>query len=131
MKAQIELLAILHIVYSSLGILIAIASFLLLSGIGWFTGDATAMGVLGIIGALIAFFLGVVSIPGLVAGIGLARELVSARGADVANELPEVVAVIGELRSEPREERQRPRELRGARGLGRLARRPVPVPFLG
>jgi hypothetical protein len=73
MKAQIELLGILHIVYSSIGILIAIALFLLFSGIGWVTGDATAMGILGFTGLFIAFVLGIGSIPGMIAGIGLLR----------------------------------------------------------
>ena len=73
MKAQIELVAILHLVFSGIGILIAIACFVLLSGIGWISGDATAMGVLGITGLLVALFLGVVSIPGIIAGIGLLK----------------------------------------------------------
>lgn len=73
MKAQVELVGILHIVYSSLGILIAIACFALLSGIGWISGDETAMGVLGLIGMFIAFFLGILSIPGIIAGIGLLK----------------------------------------------------------
>ncbi len=71
MKAQIELLGILHTVYSALGILIAIGCFVLLSGIGYFSGDPTAMGILGVIGLVVALILGIVSIPGLVAGIGL------------------------------------------------------------
>ncbi len=73
MKAQIELVGILHVVYSGLGILIAIACFTLFSGIGYISGDETAMGVLGLIGFLIASFLVVVSIPGLIAGIGLLK----------------------------------------------------------
>jgi hypothetical protein len=73
MKAQIELVGILHIVYSGIGILLAIACFVLLSGIGWVSGDATAMGVLSVIGVVIALFLGVVSIPGIIAGIGLLK----------------------------------------------------------
>jgi len=64
---------ILHIVSSGIGILIGIGSFVLLSGIGWVSGDATAMGVLGIIGIVIAIFLGIISIPGLIAGIALLK----------------------------------------------------------
>ncbi len=73
MKAQIELVGILHIVTSGICILIAIGSFVFLSGIGWATGDATAMGVLGIIGLAIAMLLGIISIPGLIAGIALLK----------------------------------------------------------
>jgi len=73
MKAQIELVGILHIVYSGLGTLIAIVCFVLLSGIGMITGDETAMGVLGLIGVLVGTFLFVVSVPGLIAGIGLLK----------------------------------------------------------
>lgn len=73
MKAQIELLGILHIVYSSLGILIAIVCLVFFSGIGYMSGDETAMGILGLIGFLTAGFLVIVSIPGLIAGIGLLK----------------------------------------------------------
>jgi hypothetical protein len=73
MKSQIELVGILHTVYSGVGILIAIACFVLLSGIGWFSGDPTALGVLTVVGSVIAVFLTVVSVPGLIAGIGLLR----------------------------------------------------------
>jgi hypothetical protein len=73
MKSQIELVGILHTVYSGIGILIAIACFVLLSSIGWFSGDPTALGVLTVVGSVIAVFLTVVSVPGLIAGIGLLR----------------------------------------------------------
>jgi hypothetical protein len=73
MKSQIELVGILHTVYSGIGILIAIACFVLLSGIGWFSGDPTALGILTVVGSVIAVFLTVVSVPGLIAGIGLLR----------------------------------------------------------
>ena len=73
MKAQIELVGILHTVYSGIGILIAIACFVLLSGIGWFSGDPTALGILTVVGSVIAVFLTIVSVPGLIAGIGLLR----------------------------------------------------------
>lgn len=73
MKAQIELLGILHIVYSSIGLLLAMGAFVLLSGIGWISGDATAMGVLGAVGIFAALFFGLLSIPGLIAGIGLVK----------------------------------------------------------
>jgi hypothetical protein len=73
MKAQVELVGILHIVYSAIGVLIAIACFVLLSGIGYVSGDETAMGVLGLIGVLVAGFLVIVSIPGIIAGIGLLK----------------------------------------------------------
>jgi hypothetical protein len=73
MKSQIELVGILHTVYSGIGILIAIACFVLLSGIGWFSGDPTALGILTVVGSVIAVFLTVVSVPGLIAGIGLLK----------------------------------------------------------
>lgn len=73
MKSQIELLGILHLVYSGIGIVLAIGVLVVLSGIGWFSGDATAMGILGILGIVGAMFLGVLSIPGIIAGIGLLK----------------------------------------------------------
>jgi hypothetical protein len=71
MKKHIELLGILHIVYSIFGFLIGAGLFTLLSGIGYLSGDHIAMGVLGLIGFLTGGFLIVISIPGIIAGIGL------------------------------------------------------------
>jgi hypothetical protein len=66
-------LGILHIVYSTFGLLIGIFVFTLLSGVGWVSRDPTAMGILGFIGFLVGGFLIAISIPGIFAGIGLVK----------------------------------------------------------
>ena len=47
MKKHIELLGILHLVYSSIALFVGIFCFMLLSGIGFLAHDAVALGVLG------------------------------------------------------------------------------------
>jgi uncharacterized membrane protein YeaQ/YmgE (transglycosylase-associated protein family) len=81
MEQHIKILGTLHIVFGSLGILLALAMLLLFGGIAGlmgasgYSGDSN-MGIpshvlLGGIGALIFFVLLVLSLPGLIAGIGL------------------------------------------------------------
>ncbi|MGO4882720.1 MAG: hypothetical protein ACLP59_18160 [Bryobacteraceae bacterium] len=78
MREHIKILGVLHIVFSALGLLAAAAIFLIFGGIAAlvgatdYSGDAhIAIPILGSIGALIFFFLLAVSLPGLIAGIGL------------------------------------------------------------
>jgi hypothetical protein len=73
MKKHIQLLGILHLVYSGLGIFVAVAVFSILVGVGWISQDETAMGVLSTIGILVAIFFAVLAIPGIIAGIGLLK----------------------------------------------------------
>jgi hypothetical protein len=71
MKKHIELLGIFHCVYGGLGLFVAVGCFLLMSGIGFLAHDAVAMSVLGTIGMIICVILSVLSVPGIIAGIGL------------------------------------------------------------
>ena len=73
MEKHITLVGILHIVYSSLGLVIAIALFVIITGAGIISGDDTAMMVTGIVGVVLFLFLLIVSIPGLIGGIGLLK----------------------------------------------------------
>jgi hypothetical protein len=73
MKKHIELLGILHIVYSIFGLLIGIGLLFILSGIGLISGDPTALGVLTLIGSILGGFFIVLSIPGIIAGVGLLK----------------------------------------------------------
>jgi hypothetical protein len=73
MKKHIELLGILHLVYSGLALCLAAFCFLLLSGIGVLAHDAVAMGVLGTIGMVICAVITVLAVPGIIAGIGLLK----------------------------------------------------------
>ena len=73
MKKHIELLGILHLVYSGLALFIGAFCFVLMSGIGFLTHDAVAMSVLGTIGMIVCILITVLAIPGIIAGIGLLR----------------------------------------------------------
>ena len=73
MKKHIELVGILHIVYSGIALIIAAFCFMLLSGIGIIAHNAIALGVLGTIGMIVCVIITVLAIPGIIAGIGLLR----------------------------------------------------------
>jgi hypothetical protein len=68
---HITLLGVLHIANSALGILAAVIVFTILTGAGMLSGDPEAMTITAIVGSAIALFLLVLSLPGLVGGIGL------------------------------------------------------------
>lgn len=77
MAQHVKILGILHIIFGSLGILGAIVVFLIFGGISAIVGmnhdadAATAIPILGGIGLFVFILLLVLSVPGLVAGIGL------------------------------------------------------------
>ncbi len=73
MQKHISVLGILYIVLSLLGILGAGITFVILIGSGLISGDPEAITILSIIGGVISGFILLVSIPGLVGGIGLLR----------------------------------------------------------
>ncbi|HNY41786.1 MAG TPA: hypothetical protein PKJ41_15405 [Bryobacteraceae bacterium] len=78
MQSHVKILAVLHIVFACLGILIGIGLFIMFGGLAALVAanehgsDAFAgMAVLGGIGAFVMVLLLVLSLPGLVAGIAL------------------------------------------------------------
>lgn len=78
MEQHVRILGILHIVFGSLGILLALGMLLLFGGIAGLVGATDYSGhahisvpILGWIGGLIFIVLLVLSLPGLIAGIGL------------------------------------------------------------
>jgi hypothetical protein len=73
MKKHIELLGVLHILYGGLIFLVGVVCVVILSGIGWLSRDPTAMSVLGIVGFFVALVLTILSIPGIITGIGLLK----------------------------------------------------------
>jgi hypothetical protein len=73
MKKHIELLGILHIVYSIFGILIGLGFLVFFPSIGLISGEPIAIGVLTLIGTLLGGFFLVFSVPGFIAGIGLLK----------------------------------------------------------
>jgi hypothetical protein len=70
-EKHITLVAVLHLVHSGLGILLAIFLFTLLTGIGALSGEEDAFLVLGIIGTSLSVFLFFISIPGIIGGVAL------------------------------------------------------------
>jgi hypothetical protein len=77
METHVRVLGILHIVLSSLGILAALIVLLVFGGIAGVvgaTGDADAVSaipILGTIGGIIAAVVLALSVPGIIAGVGL------------------------------------------------------------
>jgi hypothetical protein len=68
---HITLLGVLHIARGALILLIGMAIFAVLSGVGVLSDDETAMGVLGIIGMIILFIMFALAVPSIIAGIGV------------------------------------------------------------
>lgn len=80
MRDHVRILAILNIVFGSLGVLIGLAFLMFFGGLAGFVGwvahepDATvAVPVLGLIGGVIFFLLLLISLPGILAGVGLLK----------------------------------------------------------
>lgn len=79
MATHIRVLGILHIVFGALGILAALVILLVFGGIAGIVGVAsegdpaarTAIPILSLIGGIVFVIVLVLSIPGVVAGIGL------------------------------------------------------------
>lgn len=68
---HITILGVLHIANSALGIIAAIIVFTVVTGAGILSGDADAITITAIVGSSIALFLLVLSLPGIIGGIGL------------------------------------------------------------
>jgi hypothetical protein len=79
MEKHVTVVAALHIGYSALGILAAIMIFMFFVGGGFLdriinlTGDPIVFPIVATIGSMITLFLLLVSLPGVVGGIGLLR----------------------------------------------------------
>lgn len=71
MKDHVKILGVLYIACSSLGILAAIIVFVAIVGGGLISGDMQAIGITMTVGTVIAVFLTIISVPGLIGGIGL------------------------------------------------------------
>jgi len=68
---HITILGVLHIANSALGIIAAVIVFTIVAGAGILSGDPEAMTITSIVGSSIALFLLVLSVPGIIGGIGL------------------------------------------------------------
>jgi hypothetical protein len=79
MKDHVTVVGILRIGFAILGLVAAGIVFVAVVGGGMISGDREAIRITGIVGTTIASFVGILSLPGLVAGIGLLRHLSWAR----------------------------------------------------
>jgi hypothetical protein len=68
---HVTILGWLYIVGHAFFLLIGIFVFLLLSAIGVVSGDPQATAILGVVGTAVGVLLGLLSVPGIVAGFGL------------------------------------------------------------
>ena len=73
MQKHVTLLGALFIAYHVIGLIVGIVLMVLLSSIGMLTRDPTAMTILSAVGVGFGTFLIVLSVPGVIAGIGLLR----------------------------------------------------------
>jgi hypothetical protein len=68
---HITILGVLHIANSAIGIIAAVIVFTVVTGAGIISGDPEAMTITAIVGSSVALFLLVLSLPGLIGGVGL------------------------------------------------------------
>jgi hypothetical protein len=73
MKKHIELLGILHIVYHSIGLIIALVVMMFIAGGGLVSRDEYAIMVTLAVALTIASMVIIFSIPGIIGGIGLLK----------------------------------------------------------
>ncbi|MFC1607576.1 hypothetical protein ACFL47_06350 [Candidatus Latescibacterota bacterium] len=73
MEKHITLVAALHIGFGILGIMLASVIFIAIVGAGLISGDEEAIAITSIVSTLIASFILLTSIPGIIGGIGLLK----------------------------------------------------------
>lgn len=80
MAQHVKILGVLHIVFGILGILLAVGLLILFGGIAGVVGSSAdadqrgaAMGVLGVVGVIVFCVVILLSLPGLIAGVGLLK----------------------------------------------------------
>ncbi len=71
MQQHVKVLGILYIAFSSLLLLIGIVLLVIVAGAGMVSGDRHAAMITGTVGILICGFFLVLSVPGIITGIGL------------------------------------------------------------
>ena len=73
MEKHLTIVAVLRIGWDALGILLGLAIFGIMIGSGLVAQDPDAVLITGLIGAVVGGFLILVSVPGIIGGIGLLR----------------------------------------------------------
>ena len=79
MSKHVDVVAWLNIALSGLGLMGAAIVFFTMIGAGLLSGDAEAMFVTSTVAVVISVFLLLVSVPGLIAGVGLLKRAEWAR----------------------------------------------------
>jgi hypothetical protein len=72
-ETHVKLVGWLHIALGFFGLCIASIVFIAIVGGGLISGDAQAMAITAVVGTVVAIILGVLSLPGIIAGFGLLR----------------------------------------------------------
>ena len=71
METHVKVIGWLYIFLGAVGILGAVLLFLIIAGSGLISGDELAIQITSIVGAILGGILVLLSVPGIVAGIGL------------------------------------------------------------
>ncbi len=74
MEKHVTILGILYIALNLLGLIAAAIVFMVLIGGGLLSGDMEAFAITSTVGTAIAFFLFIVSAPGIIGGFGLLKQ---------------------------------------------------------
>jgi len=73
MKGHVTVVAALNIGFGALGVVTGLLAFIIIAGAGFFSGDQDAMAITSIVAGSIAVFMFVISVPDIIAGIGLLK----------------------------------------------------------
>jgi hypothetical protein len=73
MEKHVTVVGALHIVLGTLGVVLAAIVFLVIVGGGLISGNEQAITITTVIGSVIASFLVLVSLPGIIGGYGLLK----------------------------------------------------------
>lgn len=73
MEKHVRILGILYIIFGVLGMLTGVTLYIILTASGVLSGDMEAIMILEIIGIALGGFLLIVSLPGVIGGIGLLK----------------------------------------------------------
>jgi hypothetical protein len=73
LQKHVRILGWLHIVLGCIDLVVGMAAFGILSGIGMMSGDVQAFGVMTLIGGFAGTVMLVMAVPNLICGIGLLR----------------------------------------------------------
>jgi hypothetical protein len=73
MGKHVRILGWLHIVLGVIDLLIGMAAFGIISGVGVLSGDPGAFGIMALIGSFAGAFMLIMALPNLLCGLGLLR----------------------------------------------------------